>query len=555
MAKSISWALIFLIPPLVHAAAPSTKAVDQVFAQWNRPNSPGCALAVIKEGHIIYEHGYGMANLELGVPITPKSVFDIGSVSKQFTAMSTLLLMQDGKLSLDDDIRKYLPEMPDYGARITIRHLLYHTSGLRDYDDLFDLIGIPEADFTTARDALQLVARQKGLNFPTGQAYLYSDTGYFLLSEIIERLTGQTLREFAQQRIFGPLGMTSTHFHDDHTMVVPQRATGYAPHASGGFEVDMSNFEQVGDGSVMTTVEDLFKWDQNFYRPQVGGPQIIQLMTTPGALDNGKATSYGIGLITERYRGLRWIHHGGEWVGYRAASSLFPDQHFSTLITCNCLGSIDPTRMATQVADLYLAGVFNDKTVRKHAVSSTNDDPTRYVGGYWSEQIGTFRRFDVREGKLRVYAPDSPRELISFGNGEFETNSEDSEHNTKYVFTRQGGSYELRSIEDGEQFSYKAVQVLDDNPKRLAEYAGEYTNEDLRTTWTLVVNNGKLIRQQWMNWDQELRPLFADGFTGELSEGQYMLHFNRDQNNRITGFDVATDLVRPMRFHRTESIP
>jgi CubicO group peptidase (beta-lactamase class C family) len=542
---------------IAHTAQPPSKEkVDQIFSDWNSTKSPGCALAVVKDGRIIYEHGYGMANLELGVPITPQSVFDIGSVSKQFTAMAILLLMQDGKLSLDDDIRKYLPEIPDYGSTITIRHLLHHTSGLRDYDDLFDLAGIPEADLTTDRDALQLVSHQKALNFMTGTAYLYSDTGYFLMSDIVERVTGQTLRQFAQARIFGPLGMAGTHFHDDHTMIVPHRATGYAPHAGGGFEIDMSNFEQLGDGSVMTTVEDLFKWDQNFYDPRVGGPQAINLMIMPGTLDNGKPISYGMGLVIDRYRGLRWIHHSGEWVGYRAALSRFPDQHFSTLITCNCVGTMNPIRMATKVADLYLADQFQDKATRTQAMSSAEaDDPAQYAGSYWSEQTGAFRRFEIKDGKLVAHSLESPQDLISLGNAEFEAGSDDSERNTRYVFHRSNpsASYDLHAAEEGQEISYKAVKAADTSPERLAEYAGDYSNDELRTTWTLVVKNGKLIRQQWMNWDQELRPLFADGFTSELSEGQYVLHFNRDRINRIISFDIATDLVRPMRFEKTGS--
>ncbi|MFY9909730.1 MAG: serine hydrolase domain-containing protein, partial [Candidatus Sulfotelmatobacter sp.] len=326
-------ALTTLLCGLLLAGASSSaqediaKKVDRIFAEWNTTSSPGCALAVVKDGHVVYEHGYGMANLELGIAITPQSVFDIGSISKQITAMAILLLAQDHKLSLDDDVRKYLPEIPDYGSTITIRHMLHHTSGLRNYDDLFELEGIPEAELTTDRDAMDLIVRQKGVNFKPGEEFLYSDTNYFLMSQIVKRITGQTLRQFAQDRIFGPLGMTSTHFHDDHTMIVPRRATGYAPHPGGGFEIDMSNFEQLGDGSVMTTVEDLFKWDQNFEHPLVGGIDAIRQLTTPGTLNNGQQIPYAMGLFLDNYRGLKWIHHSGEWVGYRAALSRFPDQH------------------------------------------------------------------------------------------------------------------------------------------------------------------------------------------------------------------------------------
>ena len=535
-----------------------TDKVDRIFAEWNTTSSPGCALAVVKDGHIVYEHGYGMANLELGVAITPQSVFDIGSVSKHVTAMAILLLVHDGKLALDDDIRKYLPEMPDYGSTITLRHLLHHTSGLRNYDDLFDLEGIPEADLTTDRDAMELIVRQKGLNFKPGEEFLYSDTNFFLMSQIVKRVTGQTLRQFAQDRIFGPLGMTSTHFHDDHTMIVPRRATGYAPHNGGGFEIDMSSFEQVGDGSVMTTVEDLYKWDQNFEHPVVGGPDAIRQLTTPGTLNNGQRIPYGMGLFIDHYRGLNWIHHSGEWVGYRAALSRFPDQHFSTLVTCNCVGSMSPMTMAKRVADIYLANEFAKTEKMTSGQSGTTLPATalsQYAGTYWSEKKGSLRKFMVRDGKLVMEAPGITYDMVSIGDGQFEAVEPDSEHKDKYVFrtTGTGSALQLEAWEGGAPVIYEAVKGPVSEASRLADYAGAYRNDELRATWTFVVQNGKLIRQQWMTEDEELEPAFYDGFIGDLSEGQFLLHFNRDRANHVTGFDVSTDMVRPMNFARVAS--
>jgi CubicO group peptidase (beta-lactamase class C family) len=540
-------------------AAPDalTDKVDRIFAPWNTTSSPGCALAVVKDGHIIYEHGYGMANLELSVAITPQSVFDIGSVSKEITALAILLLVQDGKISLDADLRKYLPEMPDYGSPITIGHLLHHTSGLRNYDDLFDLEGIPEADLTTDRDAMELIVRQKGVNFKVGEEFLYSDTNYFLMSQIVKRVTGQTLRQFAQQRIFGPLGMTSTHFHDDHTMIVPRRATGYAPHNGGGFEIDMSDFEQVGDGSVMTTVEDLVKWDQNFDHPEVGGSDAIRHLTTPGALNNGQPIPYGMGLFIDHYRGLNWIHHSGEWVGYRAALSRFPDQHFSTLVTCNCVGSMNPMGMAKRVADLYLEEEFRraEKTTSAQTASTLPATTlTRYVGTYWSENNGALRKFQIRDDKLVMVAPGMTYDMRPMGGGQFEALEPDSEHRDKYIFrtSRTGQEFEVEAWEGGAPAIYRAVKGSPLEASRLKEYSGTYSNDELRAAWTLVADNGKLIRQQWMTEDEELESAFPDGFIGDLSEGQFLMHFNRDPSGRVTSFDVATDMVRPMRFAKIE---
>jgi CubicO group peptidase (beta-lactamase class C family) len=528
-----------------------TAKVDKIFSEWNTTGSPGCAVAVIKDGHIIYERGYGMANLELGIAITPQFVFDIGSVSKQITAMSILLLAQDHKLSLDDDIRKYLPEIPDYGSTITIRHMLHHTSGLRNYDDLFDVEGIPEADLTTDRDAMELIVRQKGVNFKPGEEFLYSDTNFFLMSMIVKRITGQSLRQFAQDRIFGPLGMTSTHFHDDHTMIVPRRATGYAPHAEGGFEMDMSNFEQLGDGSVMTTVEDLFKWDQNFEHPVVGGAEAIRQITTPGILNNGQRIPYGMGLFIDHYRGLNWWHHSGEWVGYRAALSRFPDQHFSTLVTCNCVGSMDPMGMAKRVADLYLADNFGQANSTESPAKVPIATLQQYAGAYWSEKNGALRRFIVQDGRLLMVGPGMSYEMLPLGPGQFELVEPDSEHRDKYVFrTKNGGGSELETSEGGVPVVYQAVRGSGPDVSHLSDYVGTYMNDELHSTWNLVVQNGKLIRQQWMSEDQKLEPSFPDGFIADLSEGQFLMHFVRDRNGRVTGFDVATEMVRPMRFLR-----
>jgi len=535
-----------------------TDKVDHIFAEWNTTSSPGCALAVVKDGRIVYEHGYGMANLELGIAITPQSVFDIGSVSKQITAMAILLLAQDGKLALDDDLRKYLPEVPDYGSTITIRHLLHHTSGLRNYDDLFDLEGIPEANLTTDRDAMELIERQKGVNFKPGEEFLYSDTNFFLMSQIVKRITGQTLRQFAQERIFGPLGMTSTHFHDDHTMIVPRRATGYAPHSGGGFEIDMSNFEQLGDGSVMTTVEDLYKWDQNFDHPQVGGPEAIRQLTTPGTLNNGQRIPYGMGIFIDHYRGLNWIHHSGEWVGYRTALSRFPDQHFSTIVMCNCVGSMDPMAMARQVADLYLADDFARaaKTIPAPGVSTVPVSALKqYAGKYWSEKNGALREFMVRDGKLIMVTPGLTYDMLPLGEGQFEALEPDSEHRDKYIFrsAKPGEGFQLEAWEGGAPTIYQAVRGSAPEASHLADYSGSYVNDELRSTWAFVVQSGKLIRQQWMNEDQELQPAFPDGFISDLSEGQFVLHFNRSPDGRVVSFDVATDMVRPMRFIKIDN--
>jgi len=401
-------------PPRVGVDSSVHGRVDAVFAQWNRTDSPGCAVGVYRGGVVEYARGYGMGNLELGVALSPRSIFDIGSTSKQFTAMSIMLLARDGKLSLDDDIRKYVPELPSYGKTITIRHILTHTSGIRDYLTLWGLAGIDDADLTTDDDALALIARQRELNFAPGEQWLYSNSGFFLASVIVKRVSGKTLARFAAERIFGPLGMTHTRFNDDHMAVIPDRATGYAPRDSGGWATAMSNFEQTGDGAVQTSMEDLQRWDENFYTGTVGGAETLATMQKTAVLNDGKPQTYALGLMVDRYRGLRSVSHGGSWAGYRAELLRFPEQHLSVACLCN-LARTNPSLLARRVAEIYLGAQMTpaaDASVTAAgrrtppAPSSwtpTASDLARYAGRYDSPELETSYALSVDNGTLMLH--------------------------------------------------------------------------------------------------------------------------------------------------------
>ena len=389
-------------------------AADEVFTDLTKAGSPGCALGVYRDGKMVYSKGYGLANLEENVPITPQSVFDIGSTSKQFTATSILLLEKEGKLSIKDDVRKYLPELPDYGQKITILHLLNHTSGLRDYLTLMELAGINTDSVTTDEDALQIILRQKALNFAPGSDYLYSNTGFFLLSVIVKRVSGKTLREFAAENIFTPLEMTHTQYRDDHTSLIANRAMAYDEKEKGvGYSMDVSYFEQTGDGAVHTSVEDLLKWDENFYSAQIGGIAFLAEIQEQGKLNSGKVLDYAKGLGIGEYRGLRTVSHGGSWGGYRAELLRFPEQHFSVACLCN-LGSANPTSRAHRVADAYLGSLMKPREAKKETkeesakekkvISQTAEQLKSYQGDYWSDELGVTYRLGIADGNLKVVA-------------------------------------------------------------------------------------------------------------------------------------------------------
>jgi CubicO group peptidase (beta-lactamase class C family) len=282
-------------------------------------------------------------------------VFYVGSIAKQFTAMCIAMLAQQGKLSLDDNIRKFVPEIPDHGTPITIRNLIHHTSGLRDFWDLIGQAGRRWDDAYNLKDVLEVVAQQKGLNCNPGEKHLYSNTGYMLLAVIVQRASGQSLREYAEEQIFKPLGMFHTRFHDDHTNILQNRVYGYAPKNGNDFSVHAINNDLVGAGGLWTTVEDLSLWDANFYSARVGGRVLIQQIQTPGTLTDGTKIDYAFGLHIDEYKGLKRIRHGGVFAGYRAEMVRFPEKQFSIAILCN-LSSIAPSALANEIADIFLAG-------------------------------------------------------------------------------------------------------------------------------------------------------------------------------------------------------
>jgi len=412
---------------------PEAKQVDSIFTDLTKPGSPGCALAVARDGRTVYAKGYGLANIEENVPITPQTVFDIGSTSKQFTAASVLLLEKQGKLSVNDDVRKYIPELPDYGRNITILHLLNHTSGLRDYLTLFELAGVNIDNVTTDDDALNLIIRQKALNFDPGSEWLYSNTGFFLLSIIVKRVSGKSLREFAAGNIFVPLQMTATSYRDNHTELVPNRALAYDPkEKSGGFSLDVSYFEQTGDGAVHTSVSDLLKWDDNFYSAQIGGTEFLAELQQTGKLNDGKSLTYAKGLSVESYRGLRTVRHGGSWGGYRAELLRFPDQHFSVVCLCN-LASARPSRRANQVADVFLSSQMGsikpaatpadaDESPQKpkQTLALTADQLKQFEGNYWSDELQITYRLAIENGALVLRVRNlPPRKLTAMPDNEF----------------------------------------------------------------------------------------------------------------------------------------
>ncbi|HVT58637.1 MAG TPA: serine hydrolase domain-containing protein [Thermoanaerobaculia bacterium] len=563
-------------PPVEDPRAdPRTVKADAVFARFDHRDSPGCALAVVRDGRVAYARGYGMASLELAVPITPLTVFDIGSTSKQFTAASVLLLAQEGKLSLDDEVRKFLPELPALyaipgsaagasPAGITLRHLLHHTSGLRDYINLMILAGARVEDVTTDEDALAMLARQKALNFSPGRQFSYSNTGYFLLSQVVKRVSGKTLAEFAAERLFRPLAMNDTLFLDDHARVVPRRASAYAPAAAGGYRTDLSNWEQTGDGAVNTTVLDLAKWDQNFYQPRVGGEALIAQLTTTGSLAGGEKIDYARGLVVDQYRGSRRVRHGGSWAGYRAELLRFPEQRFSVITLCN-LATADPAQLADQVADIYLAerlaappaaavsgaagpgsgpgqsgspagAAGEGPAASRPAPPLAEAEAARFTGLYWEQRGDRVRRVLWREGKLLyVRGEGGGSELLRIEGSRFTMMAGAASAEVTFPPASDDARW-MRVVVPGEQVVFTGVVPVAPSPSELAAFAGSFYCPELDATYKLTSEDGALRLHARGRPARSLEPLFADAFRGP---GLDLLRFERREQGRVFGFALS----------------
>ena len=350
-------------------AVPEAK-IDGIFSRWTAA-TPGCAVGVSKDGKPVVQKAYGMADLEHDVPNRADTIFEAGSVSKQFTAAAVLLLAQDGKLSLDDPVRKHVPELPDYGAPLTIRHMLQHTSGLRDWGEIAAIAGWPRTSRVHNHyHVLDILSRQKSLNFPSGTQYSYSNSGYNLAAVIVSRVSGKSFAEFSQERIFAPLGLTRTSWRDDHTRVVKGRAIAYA--ASGAsFRIEMP-FEDVhGNGGLLTTVGDLLKWNENFVTPKVGNGEFLKIQQEPGRFNDGKAHTYAMGLVVNDHRGVAQVAHSGSTAGYRAHLTRFPKERLSVAVLCN-VSSGTATQYAMSIAEMYLEGKMQPPTAKPPATRQTS---------------------------------------------------------------------------------------------------------------------------------------------------------------------------------------
>ena len=542
-------AALGLAPISTAGSEPGDEAtrVDQLFQQWDKPNSPGCAVAVMKDGRIAYKRGYGMADLDRGEKITPATVFHVGSISKQFTAAAVLMLEHEGKLSLDDAVRTYVPELPDFGVKITLRHLLHHTSGLRDQWELLRLAGWGPQDLITDEHVLTIMSRQRMLNFPPGSEFLYSNTGFTLLAQIVKRVSGKTFRNFTTERVFQPLVMEHTHFRDDHAETVRNIAYGYRQRGN-RFDLNVPNFDTVGATSLLTTVEDLALWDENFYTARVGGEAIIKELQQPGRLDDGTAIDYAAGLVVTKYRGLKIVDHGGEDAGYKAYMMRFPDQHFSVATLCN-LASINPSALSRKIADIYLAAELAPAEADGDFTTSPQPAPDRLaaLAGVYVDLDDGIRilRLQVEDGKLWGGAFNGKGyELRAIGDTRFRYVVFQTELSFRQDGTGTPTGFTARNKE-GKSFQFSRATAYQPTAAQLEDFTGVFRSDEIDPPYEVIIKDGQLVVRSKAA-DLPLSPVTADLFVSGLNR----VRFTRNAAGHVSGALLSTPRIRNFRFGR-----
>ena len=526
-------------------AQDKTAEIDKIFA-WVTPNAPGCAVAASHQGKLVVNRAYGLADLERDVPLSPNSIFDAGSVRKQFVAAAVLLLVEEGRLSLSDDVRKHVPQLPDYGHKITLDHLLTHTSGLRDWPELLKLAGGDP-------DAMSMILRQRELNFAPGEEWSYSNSGYVLLPEIVARTSGMSFAEFARKRLFEPLGMKTTTYVDDPRSVVKNRALAYQKQGN-GWKMDMLlGNDRGGAGGLFTTASDLVIWNEALTNNRLGA-FVSEKLQEPAKLNNGRKLGYARGLFLDDTPSGKVVWHSGGAAGYKSLTGRFPQHGFSIGIVCNSGDSTPERTMFTRrILDLFVPATATAATGARAPAPVPGGagpeglDLNSKAGLFFSERTGEPLRLAVNNGTLRIAGGPAlaavttdrfrtPRGSLTFmSNDEFELR-----------FLSQG-QLELKSME-GQTTRYRRAQPYTPNEAELKAFAGDYESDELKAVIQMAPGKGGLMgRLNDSPGDGfEFKPVDRDTF----QLGMLTIRFRRDTTGKVVGLDFSNPVLRKVKFTR-----
>ena len=547
---------VFPATPAPELAPALAAQLDALFAPWDRQDSPGCALGLGQAGALEYARGYGMADLEHGVPITSGTIFNVGSLSKQFTGLAVASLLQAGEISLDDDVRKYVPELPDYGTTITIRELLAHTSGLRDDRTLALMAGWRDDDFLTAGDLLGLIYRQQGLNYPPGQAYLYSNSDYSLLPLVVERVSGQPLAQYAAARIFGPLGMAGTHFEEDPYVVVPGRADAYEPY-SDTYRLSLPDVAMPGPTGLDTNVGDLMLWADNFSTGRAGGPAAIQEMMAPASLADGSPVYYNFGLMQRTYADLGYtIGHDGYEGGFKSYLLILPARRQAVAVLCN-LETIDPAPLAEQAARLFAghspfatpAPSPTPAVSAEAAITLPGSTLAARAGAYFDPTTTGFVRFYVDGNELRVEGEPAIA-LAPVAAGRFQVLAHGTATAGIVEFAPAAEGRFTAEVTDAGALS-GSYQPYPQLSAAGLGCAGTFYSADLGATYSITVERGILTLNSRRFVGVPLLPVGPRQFVMANAQPAIRVDFASPESGDVaTGFTLSLDRARNVRFVR-----
>lgn len=522
--------------------------MDAIFEQYDTAKGPGCAVAVIQNGRVIFQKGYGMANLEYDVPITPATVFDIASVSKQFTGLAISMLIQEEKIALDDDIRKYLPELPDFGKKITIRHLVHHTSGLRDWPQTLNVAGWRWDEVFWFEDILRMVKNQKELDFEPGEQHSYSNTGYNLLAAIVAKVTGKSFREWTDENIFTPLGMHTSHFLDDHSTVIKNVAYSYYETDDHHLRKSVTGLTAYGSSSLFTTAEDLSRWVIHFEKQIDSKNPVYTRMLEDGALNNGDKVNYSFGLALGEEGTLRTISHTGGWAGYRTVIMSFPDENFSCILLGNA-ADFDPSGYALKVAKVFLKDKLNtegEKTdeAKDMPTVKVNADFARKCTGMYQLGEGWYVKITLENDQLMTQANGEDKfPMTAKSDSVYWVDAYSSSMTFKQNKEGHVNSLRYRWIEDARRIIPSPV-----NPAQFSNYTGTYFSDELAAQYMIDLNDGKLMMHHMRLGDFELQP---DPVTDNLFSSRIgLIRFVKDQRKKVTGFKLSGGRIKNIHFDK-----
>lgn len=528
----------------------ASQAIDSLFTAWNNPNVPGCALGIIKDGELIYSKGYGLANLDYNIPNSDSSVYWICSISKQFTAACIVLLAEQGKLCFDDNLKSYFPDFPDYAKKITIRHLLNHTSGIRDYADIIELKGLSIEGFFTDADIKRWLINQTNLNFAPGEEYLYSNSGYWLLGQIVNMVSGINLADFARKEIFEPLGMKNTLFYNDHTQIVKNRAVGYVPTSKSTYRMSNISIDVIGAGGIITTIKDIKKWDDAYYNSTVLSKTFWKEMTRQGVLNNGKVIDDASGLVIGKYKGLKTIRHGGSFVGLRTELLRFPEEHLSIVVFAN-REDANATGKAFQVANILLDGKLIEEVNMEDKKTKTEAPPQEFqlnqLTGIYRIQPGVFVKISIKGDSLNVLQMwDNASYNIFRTSGN--TFKKPGRKDLCFIFSdlQEGYAQAVTSFQNGGESKAVRKKEVDFSGINLNDYTGSYYNKELEVFYKFEIENGNLKMRIGDNPSTMGCTIDAiDQFAMKLG----LVRFQRT-NNLISGFELDESRVKNLKFEK-----